>query len=260
MDLTMALLGRFRFGAGKISVISSILFASISGSQVANVVTTGVLTIPLMRRGGYKPAYAAAIESVASTGGILLPPVMGAVAFLMADFLQISYAEVALAAIIPAVLYYISIFITVDLKAGKEGLKPVEEENKIDLKKLIIKKGHLLFPIIVLITLLLVFQYTATKAAFWSIVSIPVICLFRKETRMSFKDIAEALINGAKLSLVVVAACACAGIVIGVINMTGMGLRFSSVLLELSAGNLFLLALLTAIASIIMGMGLPPVA
>jgi len=260
MDLSMALVGRFRGGAAKISVISSSLFASISGSQVANVVTTGVLTIPLMRRGGYKPAYAAAIESVASTGGILLPPVMGAVAFLMADFLQISYAEVALAAIIPAVLYYISIFITVDLKAGKEGLKPVEEENKIDLKKLIIKKGHLLFPIIVLITLLLVFQYTATKAAFWSIVSIPVICLFRKETRMSFKDIAEALINGAKLSLVVVAACACAGIVIGVINMTGMGLRFSSVLLELSAGNLFLLALLTAIASIIMGMGLPPVA
>src|SRR5699024_5778854 len=191
---------------------------------------------------------------------ILLPPVMGGVAFLMADYLQISYAEVVLAAIIPDVLYYISIFITVDLKAGKEGLKPVEEENKIDLKKLIIKKGHLLFPIIVLITLLLVFQYTATKAAFWSIVSIPVICLFRKETRMSFKDIAEALINGAKLSIFVVVVCACAGIVIGVINMTGMGLRFSSVLLELSAGNLFLLALLTAIASIIMGMGLPPVA
>lgn len=260
MDLAMGLVGRFRGGAAKISVISSSLFASISGSQVANVVTTGVLTIPLMKRGGYNSTYAGATESVASTGGILLPPVMGAVAFLMADFLQVSYAEVALAAAIPAILYYISIFITVDLKAGKEGLKPVVEEEKVDLRKLMITRGHLLLPIIILIVLLLVFQMTATRAAFWSIVSIPIICFFRKETRMSFKDLGKSLIDGAKLSLIVVAACSCAGIVIGVINMTGMGLRFSSVLLELSAGNLFLLCLLTAIASIVMGMGLPPVA
>ncbi|PIC70295.1 C4-dicarboxylate ABC transporter permease [Sporosarcina sp. P16b] len=260
LDLAMGLVGRFRGGAAKVSVVASALFGSISGSQVANVVTTGVLTIPLMKRAGYKPTYAAAVESVASTGGMILPPIMGAVAFLMADFLQVSYAEVAFAALIPAIIYFVAIFVMVDLRAAKEGLQATEVENNVDLKELILKKGHLMLPLIVLVILLMVFQMTANNAAFWAIVSVPLACLLRKETRMPFRQIIIALQEGVKLSLMVVAACSAAGIVIGVIDMTGMGLRFSSVLLELSGGNLLLLCILTMLASIIMGMGLPPVA
>ncbi|MEK4026400.1 TRAP transporter permease [Sporosarcina sp. FSL W7-1283] len=260
LDLAMGLVGRYRGGAAKVSVVASALFGSISGSQVANVVTTGVLTIPLMKRGGYKPTYAAAVESVASTGGMILPPIMGAVAFLMADFLQISYAQVAFAALIPAIIYFVAIFIMVDLRAAKEGLQATEVENKVNLKELMIKKGHLMLPLVILVVLLMVFQMTANNAAFWAIISVPIACLFRKETRMSMGQIYSALQEGVKLSLMVVAACSAAGIVIGVIDMTGMGLRFSSVLLELSGGSLLLLCILTMFASIIMGMGLPPVA
>ncbi|VEF48614.1 TRAP type transporter protein [Bacillus freudenreichii] len=260
MDFAMALVGRFRGGAAKVSVVASALFGSISGSQVANVVTTGVLTIPLMKRGGYKPEYAGAVESVASTGGMILPPVMGAVAFLVADFLQISYAQVALAAAIPAILYFVAVFIMVDLRAAKEGLKATEVEKTIDMKQLLITKGHLMIPLVILVYLLMIVQMTATSAAFWSIVSVPVICFLRKETRMTLRQILDALQSGIKLSLMVVAACSSAGIVIGVIDMTGMGLRFSSVLIDLSGGNLLLLCILTMVASVIMGMGLPPVA
>lgn len=263
MDLALAAVGKYRGGAAKVSVVGSALFGSISGSQVANVVTTGVLTIPLMKRGGYKSEYAGAVEAVASTGGMILPPVMGAVAFLMADFLQVSYAQVALAALVPAILYFVAIFIMVDLRAAKDGLQAVaveEEENKVSVKELLIKKGHLMLPLVLLVYLLMIVQSPATTAAFWAIVSVPIVCLFRKETRMSFSQISKALQEGIKLSLMVVAACSSAGIVIGVIDMTGMGLRFSSVLIDLAGGSLLLLCILTMIASIIMGMGLPPVA
>ncbi|MFC5589692.1 TRAP transporter permease [Sporosarcina soli] len=260
MDLALALVGRFRGGPAKVSVVASALFGSISGSQVANVVTTGVLTIPLMKRGGYKKDFAGAVEAVASTGGMILPPVMGAVAFLMADFLQISYAQVALAAAIPAILYFVAIFIMVDLRAAKDGLKATEVENKVDLKQLLKTRGHLMLPLLLLVYLLMVMQMPATNAAFWSIVSVPIVCLIRKETWMSVRQILLALQEGIRLSLMVVAACSSAGIVIGVIDMTGMGLRFSSVLLDLAGGNLLLLCILTMVASIIMGMGLPPVA
>ncbi|MEK3935612.1 TRAP transporter permease [Sporosarcina sp. FSL W7-1349] len=260
IDLAMALVGRFRGGAAKVSVIASSLFGSISGSQVANVVSTGVLTIPLMKKGGYKSEYAGAVESVASTGGMLLPPVMGAVAFLMADFLQVSYAEVAFAAAIPAILYYIAIFIMVDLRAAKLGLAAVEEVKTVSIKQLLKDKGHLVLPLLLLVYLLMIAQVTTVKAVFWSIISVPIICLLRKGTRMSVRQIGEALQEGVKMSLVVIAACACAGIVIGVIDMTGIGLRFSGLLLELAGGNLLLLCILTMFASIILGMGLPPVA
>ena len=260
MDLALSLVGGFRGGAAKVSVVASALFGSISGSQVANVVTTGVLTIPLMKRSGYKKDYAGAVEAVASTGGMILPPVMGAVAFLMADFLQISYAQVALAAAIPAILYFAAIFIMVDLRAAKEGLKATEVENKVDIKQLLKTRGHLMLPLLLLVYLLMVMQMPATNAAFWSIVSVPFVCLIRKETWMSVRQILVALQEGIRLSLMVVAACSTAGIVIGVIDMTGMGLRFSSVLLDLAGGNLLLLCILTMVASIIMGMGLPPVA
>ena len=180
-----------------------------------------------MKRGGYKAQYAGAVESVASTGGMLLPPVMGAVAFLMADFLQVEYIQVALAALIPALLYFIAIFIMVDLRAARIDTKVQDDYQIPDLKKMIMGKGHLILPLVILVYLLVIVQQSPPKAAFWAIVSVPFVCLLRKETRMSIADIKDAIVQGVRLSLVVAAACACAGIVIGVINMTGMGLRFS---------------------------------
>lgn len=261
IDLAMALVGRFRGGPAKVAVVTSALFGSISGSPSSNVVTTGVLTIPLMKKAGYKPEYAGAVEAIASTGGMILPPVMGTVAFLIADFLQISYAEVALAALLPALLYYIAIFIMVDLQAARIGSKSKNsfEFEAPNIKKVLKEKGHLSLPLFLLIYLLFVKEATPFASAFWSIVTIPAFSFLRKETRMSLRDTMEALQQGVRLSLIVAAATACAGIVIGVINMTGLGLRFSGLLVDLSGGNLILLLVLTMLASLIMGMGLPPV-
>ncbi len=261
IDLAFALVGRFRGGPAKVSVIASALFGSINGYPVANVVTTGVITIPLMKKNGYSSHYAGAVESVASTGGMLLPPVMGAVAFLIADFLQVDYITVALAALIPALLYFIAIFIMIDLRAArydKGAEKPKAEV--IDMKQTIKTKGHLMLPLVVMVYMLVIVQVSPPLAAFWSILSVPLVGLLRKETRMSWKDCFDALKQGIELSLVVAAACACAGIVMGVINMTGIGLRFSGLLVEFSGGSLFMLLLLTMAASIVLGMGLPPVA
>ncbi|MFC5590293.1 TRAP transporter permease [Sporosarcina soli] len=262
IDLSMAAVGRYRGGAAKVSIVSSALSGTISGNPVSNVVTTGVLTIPLMKKQGYKSEYAGAVETISSTGGIILPPIMGAVAFLIADFLQVEYAEVAFAAIIPAILYFVAVFIMVDLNAARletsSGLK--REENVYNVKELLLTKGHLLIPIFVLVYFLLVERNTPIYSAFWAIISIPLVCLIRKETRMSIRKIVESLQEGVKLSLMVVSACACAGIVIGVIDMTGIGLRFAGILTDLAGGSLFLLLVLTMVSSIILGMGLPPVA
>lgn len=260
IDLAFSMVGRFRGGAAKVAVVASALTGSVNGYAVSNVATTGVLTIPLIKKSGYSARYAGAVESAASTGSMILPPVMGAVAFLMADFLQIEYYKVALAATIPAILYFIAIFIMVDLRAAR-----IEADMKKDLKVesvkgVLLEKGHLIIPLIVLVYLLLIEQVNPSYAAFWGIVTVPFASLLRKNTWMSFRDIGEALTQGVKLSLIVVAACACAGIVIGVIDLTGLGLRLSGILVELSSGNLFILLVLTMLASIIMGMGLPPVA
>src|SRR5699024_7680320 len=198
-----------------------------------------------MKKSGYTPRYAAAVEAAASSGSMILPPVMGAVAFLMADFLQMEFYKVAFAALIPALLYYISIFFMIDLRSAQ-----MEANNKTDyklpsLKEELRKKGHLLIPLVILIYLLMVEMVPPALAAFWGTITIPPVCLLRKETRMDLKKISEALVQGIKLSLVVVAACATAGIVIGVINLTGVGLRLSSILITISGENLFFLLLLT---------------
>lgn len=260
IDLAMSLVGRFRGGAAKVSVVSSALFGSISGSQVANVATTGVLTIPLMKKGGYKGSYAAGVEAAASTGGMFLPPVMGAVSFLIADFLQVDYLSVLLAAIIPALLYFFAIFIMVDLRAAKKTTNTELDYKIPDIKVLLKEKGHLLIPFAVLIFLLVILQLSPPFSGFWAIISIPIASAFRKNTRMKLIDIIEGLEQGAKLSLIVVAATAAAGIVIGAVNMTGLGLKFSNILIQLSGESLLLLLILTMVTSIIMGMGLPPVA
>lgn len=262
IDLAMALVGKFRGGAAKVSVVSSALAGTISGNPVSNVVTTGVLTIPLMKKQGYDKNYAAAVETVSSTGGILLPPIMGAVAFLVADFVGVEYSVVALAAIIPAILYFIAIFIMVDLNAAKmeKNGTLVRSQETYNVKELLLKQGHLLIPIFVLLYFLLIQGSSPILSAFWSIISIPIVSYFQKETRLTLSKISDALQEGVKLSLMVITACACAGIIMGIIDLTGVGLRFAGILTDLAGGNLFFLLILTMVSSIILGMGLPPVA
>jgi TRAP transporter 4TM/12TM fusion protein len=260
INLALAGFGKMRGGPAKAAIGASSLFGMISGSQVANVVSTGVLTIPLMKKSGYQPEFAGAVEAVASTGGMFLPPVMGATAFLIAEVLQVNYVDVAIAAALPAVLYYLALYVMVDLRAARLGLEGVNSSELPNTRLLLKEKSHLFIPLLVLIVFLFVVKDSPTKAAFWSIVCTPVACFLSQNTRMSLKSIFTALEKGARLTLVVASACATAGIIIGVINLSGLGLRLSGMLISLAGGNLLLLLILTMIASLILGMGLPPVA
>ena len=260
INIALAGFGRMRGGPAKASIGASSLFGMISGSQVANVVSTGVLTIPLMKKSGYQPEFAGAVEAVASTGGMFLPPVMGATAFLIAEVLQVKYIDVAVAAALPAALYYLALYVMVDLRAARLGLKGVSGKELPNVRLLLKEQSHLFIPLMVLVISLFILKDSPTKAAFWSIISTPVACFLREKTRMNVKSIFTALERGARLTLVVASACATAGIIIGVINLSGLGLRLSGMLISLAGGNLLLLLLLTMIASLILGMGLPPVA
>lgn len=260
INIALAGFGRMRGGPAKAAIGASSLFGMISGSQVANVVSTGVLTIPLMKKSGYQPEFAGAVEAVASTGGMFLPPVMGATAFLIAEVLQVRYIDVAIAAALPAVLYYLALYVMVDLRAARLGLRGVSREELPNDRLLLKEQSHLFIPLLVLVIFLFVVKDSPTKAAFWSIVSTPVVCFLSKKTKMNIKNIFTALERGARLTLVVASACATAGIIIGVVNLSGLGLRLSGMLISLAGGNLLLLLFLTMIASLILGMGLPPVA
>ena len=257
MDIAYALTGRLRGGAAKASVISSALFGTISGSAVANVVVTGTFTIPLMKKTGYSPRFASAVEAVASTGGLIMPPVMGAAAFVMAEIIGVSYVSICLAAAIPAVLYYLSLFVFIDLEAAKTGLRGIPKEEKPQFKEVIREGGHLLIPPALLVYLLAIVQWSPMKAGFYTILATVVMAMMRKNTRLDGRKLASALHKGATGALQVAAVCACAGIVISIVSITGLGLTFSSVLIQLAHGNLFLLLVLTMIASLILGMGLP---
>lgn len=259
MDIAIGLTGQTRGGPAKAAVVSSALMGMVSGSAVANVVTTGAFTIPLMKRTGYKPHFAGAVEAVASTGGQIMPPVMGAVAFIMAELTQISYIKICIAAALPALLYYISLFMMVHFEAVRTGLQGLPRDQLPDVKKSFIKGIHLFVPLVFLVVLL-VKGYSPMYAAFRSIVLLVIMSMLTKATRMGLRDIIAALEEGAKGILGVAAACATAGIVIGVITLTGLGLKLSSILIEMSGGNLFVLLILTMLASIILGMGLPTAA
>ncbi|MDR2180740.1 MAG: TRAP transporter permease [Synergistaceae bacterium] len=260
IDLAVALTGRSLGGAGKAAVVASGLMGMVSGSSTGNAVTTGAFTIPLMKQAGYKPVFAGAIVACASTGGQVMPPVMGAAAFIMAQFLGISYWEIVVAAAIPATLYFISIMAMVHFRAGKRRMKRLEA-SELPKASPILKKGwHLLLPIGVLV-LFLAFGYSPTLSVFWSIVAIIVFSwLGDKEHRMTPKMILNALVTGGLGAIEVAAACACSGIVIGVIAITGVGLAFSSFVLSLSFGMLPLALFMTMIGSIILGMGVPTTA
>ncbi|MDH4265767.1 MAG: TRAP transporter permease [Deltaproteobacteria bacterium] len=257
IDLACAFFGAVRGGPAKIAIFSSGFFGSISGSAVANVVATGTFTIPMMKRIGYRPHFAGAVEAVASTGGLLMPPVMGAAAFVMAEILGISYLSVCLAAAIPAILYYLSLFVFIDLEAAKTGLQGIPLEEKPRVKRVIREGGHLLIPPALLVYLLAIVQWSPMKAGFYTILATVAMAMMRKNTRLDGRKLLSALRKGATGALQVAAVCACAGIVISIVSITGLGLTFSSVLIQLAHGDLFLLLILTMIASLILGMGLP---
>ena len=258
MDFALALAGHTSGGPAKVAVITSSLFGTVSGSAVANVMTTGTFTIPLMKRSGYRPAFSGAVEAVASTGGQLMPPIMGAAAFVMAEFLGVSYLKVAAFALLPAVLYYLAVFMAVHFEARRIGLKGLPKADLPRLKQVLTERGHLFLPLVIIIGVLLAGRSAAFAALVGTLSVIPTTWL-RASTRHTFtpKVVLQALEAGARNTIVVALACACAGIVIGTITLTGLGLSFTGVVLALSQNSLILALLLTMLAGILLGMGLP---
>lgn len=263
IDFAYALTGSTRSGPAMTSVLSSGLMGSISGSSVANTVTTGAFTIPLMKSVGYKPHYAGAVEATASTGGQIMPPVMGAAAFIMADFTGFPYISIVKAAIIPAVLYYIAVGTMVHLEACKLGLKGMPRESLPKVSNILKKQGYLTLPLIAII-FMLVKQYPPTMAALTGIIIGVIVAmtvsLIKKDNSFTPKDILGAMESGAKGAVGVACACACAGMIVGVVTLTGFGLKIAEVIVQIAQGRLIPTLLLTMISSIILGMGLPTTA
>jgi TRAP transporter 4TM/12TM fusion protein len=259
IDLAMALAGWASGGPAKVAVLASGIMGTVSGSSVANVCTTGMFTIPLMKSVGYKPHFAAAVEAAASTGGQIMPPVMGAGAFIMAQFLGWPYIDVAKAAIIPALLYYAAVLIQVHLEAKRLGLSGLSRENLPSVWYLLKTRGFLLLPLGAIIYLLIA-GYTPLMAAFWGIlISIPLSWL-NKETRLTPKKLFEAFEAGARSALGVACACACVGFIVGTGTLTGLALRIAGGIVDLAGGLLLPTLLLTMCASILLGTGLPTTA
>jgi TRAP transporter 4TM/12TM fusion protein len=256
MDFASAITGWTRGGPGKISCISSALFGTISGSAVANVMVDGWLTIPLMKRTGFNPPFACAVEATASTGGQIMPPVMGAAAFVMSEFTGIPYITICLYAMIPALLYYLALFMSIHFMAGRMGLKGIPKEELPRLKKVLAARGHMFIPLIIIVYMMTA-GYTPMYACIYSTVAVVILSFLRKETRMGFWTIIRALEESAINTLGVAAACACAGIVIGVINLTGLGLKFTSFVLFLAGESLIPALIMTMLAGIVLGMGMP---
>ena len=259
IDLALAAAGHQAGGPAKVAVISSGFFGTISGSSVANTVTTGTFTIPLMKSIGYEGHFAGAVEAASSTGGQLMPPIMGAAAFIMSDFIGVPYITIAIAAVLPALLYYMAVFIMIHMEAKRLGLKGLPREQLPNTKKIFMEGGHLLIPLFVIIYMLIK-GYTPLKAAFYSILITVAVAMMRKNTRLKLSDIVDAFDEGARSSLGVAAACACAGLVIGSVTLTGIGLKLANGIVSLAGGHLFFTLVLTMVTSILLGMGLPTTA
>ena len=267
IDLAYSLTGHFKSGPAMTAVVASGLMGSISGSSVANTVTTGAFTIPLMKKTGYEPHFAGAVEATASTGGQLMPPVMGAAAFIMAEFTGIPYLSIVIAAAIPAILYYFAVGTMVHLEASKLGLKGLPKDQLPKLGKILIREGYLLIPLLAIIYFLMN-GYTPTLSAFYAILMSVIIAVIsaivkhtlKREQSFGPKEFFNALETGAKGSVGVACACACAGMIVGVVTLTGLGLRVAELIVTLAQGKLLLTLFFTMIASIILGMGLPTTA
>jgi TRAP transporter 4TM/12TM fusion protein len=258
MDFALALTGHQVGGPAKVACVTSGLFGTVSGSAVANVMTTGTFTIPLMRRIGYRPAFAGSVEAVASTGGQIMPPIMGAAAFVMAEFLGVSYLHVAAAALIPAVLYFFAVFMAVHFEAKRTGLKGLPRADLPRLGEVVRERGHLFLPLVIIIGVLFS-GYSAAYAALCGILSVIPTALLRRSTRaeITWRTVVEGLIAGARNTVAVALACACAGIVVGVITRTGLGIDFTSLVLAAAQNTLLLALVLTMAAGIVLGMGMP---
>ncbi|MGI6576145.1 MAG: TRAP transporter permease [bacterium] len=256
---SMAVAGRSPGGPGKVAIVASGLLGTINGSAVANVATTGAFTIPLMKSVGYRPTFAGAVEAVASTGGQIMPPVMGAAAFVMAEFLGMKYSEIMIAAVLPAMLYYISVFLVVHLEALKTGLVGLPKEQLPEMKTLLRERGHLVIPLIVIVYLLLSGR-TPLNAAFYGIISAIAASWLRKDTRLTFTGLLKALEGGARSAVSTGIACAVVGNIVGITSLTGLGLVIGDNIISLAGGNIFMTYFLAMVVSIILGMGLPTTA
>jgi len=258
-DVSLAIAGKYAGGPAKVAVLASAIMGSVNGSAVANVATTGAFTIPLMKKVGYKSHYAGAVEAAASTGGQIMPPVMGAAAFIMAGMLGISYKVIMLAGIIPAILYFIAIFTMVHLEAKKLGLSGLPKTILPNLWDAIKARGHMGLSLIILVYLIIK-GYSPFYAAFYSIVSIVLLSFIRPETRLTFKTFILSLEAGAKSALSVAISCAVVGFIIGVASLTSFGIVFGHNIMTLAQGSTFFALVLAMIACMILGMGLPTAA
>jgi TRAP transporter 4TM/12TM fusion protein len=259
-DLSVAVAGKLIGGPAKVAIFSSALQGTISGSSVANVVTSGAYTIPMMKSLGYKKEFAGAVEAASSTGGQLMPPIMGAAAFLMVEFIGrgVTYWDIAKAAAIPALLYFAGIWIMTHFEAKRLGLRGLTDEQMPDRKE-IFKKLYLILPIFLIIVLMLV-GVPVIHSALYGIVACIIVGMINKDTRIGFIDILDALVDGARTALAVVVATACAGIIVGVVVKTGLGLSLATNLVKLAGGSILLTLFFVMIASLILGMGAPTTA
>ncbi|MGE5574294.1 MAG: TRAP transporter permease [Bacteroidota bacterium] len=257
IDLAKALVGRTRGGPAKVAVVASAFFGMISGSAQANAAGVGMITIPLMKNVGYRSEFAGAVEATASTGGQIMPPVMGAAAFVMAEILGVPYLKIVEAAFIPAAIYFASVLFSVDFEAARTRIRGLSKDEVPNIRKLL-KEGWLyLLPIATLIFLLVVVKWTTTKAAVYSVLATVLVGFLQRNKRFGFNEVIGAFRDGARGAISVITACASAGIVVGIINLTGLGLRFSNIVVSAAGGNLVLLLALIMLACIVLGMGLP---
>ena len=253
-DIAFALTGRFTGGTAKAAVVASALQGTVSGSSVGNTVASGSFTIPMMKKAGFTPEFAGATEAAASTGGQIMPPMMGAAAFIMMEYLGVSYATIMLAAVVPAILYFTGIFIGTHFEAKKLKIIGLPKSELPRFKDLLIRDGYMLIPLFVIIGTIMS-GFTPQRAALFGILSAYLVSLVRKESRMNVREIVNVLEQGARVALPVIAAVATAGIIAGVVSITGLGAKFASGIIALSSGHLILALFFTMIACIILRNG-----
>ena len=256
IDFSMALVGRATGGPAKVAVVASSLFGTVSGHSVANVYGTGTFTIPLMKKAGYDKDFAGAVEAAASAGGQIMPPIMGAAAFIMAEILGIPYLEICKAAILPALLYYVAVFASTHVEALKKGLRGLTKEEVPRLLSTLKEGFHFTVPIVLLVVVLIK-GFTPFRAAFIAIVALVIVAMFRKVSRLNLKSFIHTLVLGARNSIVIAVSCACAGIVVGVLDVTGLGIKFVTIVTEFSGGILPIALVMVMISCLILGMGVP---
>jgi TRAP transporter 4TM/12TM fusion protein len=258
-NISLSILGRYRGGSAKVAVVASSLMGTVSGSSLANVAGTGAFTIPLMKKVGYKSDVAGGIEASSSTASQLMPPIMGGTAFIMMELLGITYISIMRGVLLVAIIYYIGIFLSVDYHAVKNNLVGLNKQEIPDIKKTLKAGWFHVIPLIVLLYMIIIAGASLQRAGFWSIIAIIVVNLINKNNRLTLSKIMDCLEAGMKNSVVVIGLVGAASLIAGIVTVTGIGLRLSSILISLSGGNLLLLLILSAIASIILGMGLPAI-